>query len=87
MGLLFPGAAQHLSIFLIDLSMSIFVLPWYTIYTVKGTKQETTRKEFSKKIKKVLDKCSRLCYNKDVPRGTKQIATCGIQQEKEVFYE
>lgn len=88
MGLLFrPGAAQHLSIFLRDLSMFISALPWYTIYTVKGTRQETAHKEFQKKIKKVLDKCSRLCYNKDVPRGTKQIATCGIQQEKEVFYE
>ena len=88
MGLLFrPGAPQHLSIFSHDLSMFISTLSWYTIYTVKGTRQETTRKEFQKKIKKVLDKRSRLCYNKDVPRGTKQIATCGIQQEKEVFYE
>ena len=88
MGLLFrPGGSQHLSIFLRDLSMFISTLPWYTIYTVKGTRQEATRKEFKKKIKKVLDKRSRLCYNKNVPRGTKQIATCGIQQEKEVFYE
>lgn len=88
MGLLFcPGGPQHLSIFLYDLSMFIPALPWYIIYTVKRTRQEATRKEFQKNKKKVLDKRSRLCYNKDVPRGTKQIVTCGIQQEKEVFYE
>lgn len=77
MGLLFrPGGPQYLSIFLRDLSMFISTLPWYTIYTVKGTRQEATRKEFQKKIKKVLDKRSRLCYNKDVPRGTENKVTC-----------
>ena len=58
----------------------------YYIYT-QGNKTRNHSQRVSKKIKKVLDKRSRLCYNKDVPRGTKQIATCGIQQEKEVFYE
>lgn len=43
--------------------------------------------KISKKFEKGVDKINRICYNKDVPRGTKQIATCGIQQEKEVFYE
>lgn len=50
-----PGGLQHLSMFLIDLSMFISAWVCYTIYTVKGTKQETAHKEFQKKkIKKFL---------------------------------
>lgn len=51
MGLLFTGRLQHLSMFLHDLSMSISVWLCYTIYTVKGTEQETAHKEFQKNKK------------------------------------
>ena len=52
MGLLFrPGTAQHLSMFLIDLSMFTSVQLCYTIYTVKGTEQETAHKELKKNKK------------------------------------
>lgn len=47
----------------------------YYIYSQgSGTRNRSQR--VLKKIKKVLDKRSRLCYNKDVPRGTENKVTC-----------
>ncbi len=47
----------------------------YYIYSQgNGTRNRSQR--VPKKIKKVLDKRSRLCYNKDVPRGTENKVTC-----------
>lgn len=87
MGLLLPGRGATFAHFLARFVYVYFrIAVVYYIYS-QGNKTRNHSQRISKKIKKVLDKCSRLCYNKDVPRGTKQIATCGIQQEKEVFYE
>lgn len=32
-----------------------------------------TPKKFQRNLKKGVDKVNRICYNKDVPKGTKQI--------------
>ena len=37
---------------------------------LKGNGNKTSQEKISKKIKKVLDKPLRLCYNKDVKRKT-----------------
>lgn len=88
MGLLFARARRNIYPYSCTIYLCPFLLCCGILY-IQSREQDKKplAKSFKKKIKKVLDKRSRLCYNKDVPRGTKQIVTCGIQQEKEVFYE
>ena len=87
MGLLFVRAARNIYPYSCTICLCSFLLCRGILYIQSREQDKKPLAKSFKKIKKVLDKRSRLCYNKDVLRGTKQIATCGIQQEKEVFYE
>lgn len=76
MGLL---SARALATFIHILARFVYVhqrlAVLYYIYSQgNGTRNRSQR--VPKKIKKVLDKRSRLCYNKDVPRGTENKVTC-----------
>ena len=72
MGLLFtraPATFIHVLARFVYVHQRLAVL--YYIYSQgNGTRNRSQR--VSKKNKKVLDKRSQLCYNKDVPRGTKK---------------
>lgn len=76
MGLLFaraPATFIHVLARFVYVHQRLGVL--YYIYSQgNGTRNRLQR--VLKKIKKVLDKRSRLCYNKDVPRGTENKVTC-----------